>query len=884
MLRYKSRPLLLTGAGVVFLILLLLLLAPRADALAQAEGSCGASVSWTLRDGVLTVSGAGPMEDFRYTDHSVSTPWYALRDDVRQVVVEEGVTAVGDYAFAYCRYVSEVSLPESLTRIGRYAFWGANLRWMELPAAVSSLDDYALCDAGLYAARLPASLKSIGEGAFSGNYSFKNVYYEGSAAQWAGVLIGAKNEALTNAALHDVSAPFTGSSGSCGYYTSWTLSADGTLTISGRGTTEDYKSASEQPWAAERWRIRSVVVEEGVERIGNYFLNGCFRVKELSLPQSLTALGNQSLRELMLSSLTIPDGVTELGTWLLAGCRYLRAVRLPAGITKLPAGLFSDCQTLEDVTIPEGVSSIGESSFYSCMNLSELVIPSTVTKMDDFVFVNCYELKTLCFEGPLPAGVNGSLLQSNGELAIRCREEYCDDFVALRDFTTNSVVGPGIVNNVCVYTGERPVKLTAGKLTLSADKPTAYVYPAEAEEGAEIRWLSADPAVAQVDDFGKVQIAGHGRTILYAEIRESTGVTMTSCLVSAQYNGRLVGLLPTEGLTADFPVICSTSYSSSLTGELSGYAAAKLAEQDVTNALYQEILAQTRALTSGLSDDYEKAKAIQKWVSGYVSYGGSLGIGDHVDTIYSVWLNRASHCQGYSYLTGLMLYMADIPSGLVTCPGHMYNVALLNGRWVMLDSTWNRFDFDYEDEEYGRIDSITFGEGNCCMIVSDMKGVMLAGVGNHSMEREDILSVTVPDYVSVVFGMSFSDCKGLEEVTLPAGLKSIRSEAFADCRALRDVYYKGTRAEWSAVEIGGDNAPLLAAQLHCTGSAQYLPGDASGDGKVNGRDGMLLFRHLLGMAAEVEPSALDANGDGAADLEDVRFLFARLSGAEDSLS
>ena len=78
------------------------------------SGTCGENVQWALNDdGVLTISGIGPMTDFQIS----TAPWYAyfIRDNIHQIVIEEGVTTVGTYAFMSLWQVTDVYLPSTLT-------------------------------------------------------------------------------------------------------------------------------------------------------------------------------------------------------------------------------------------------------------------------------------------------------------------------------------------------------------------------------------------------------------------------------------------------------------------------------------------------------------------------------------------------------------------------------------------------------------------------------------------------------------------------------------------------------------------------------------------------------------------------------------------------
>jgi hypothetical protein len=114
----------------------------------QAEvvnsGLCGDSVQWnfTPESGVLVISGIGAMSNYQFP--SIPIPW--KRTSIDSLVIEEGVTEIGDYAFYYCENLRSISLPTSLTRIGAFAFTGCNgIDSIDIPASVRSIEHSAFC-------------------------------------------------------------------------------------------------------------------------------------------------------------------------------------------------------------------------------------------------------------------------------------------------------------------------------------------------------------------------------------------------------------------------------------------------------------------------------------------------------------------------------------------------------------------------------------------------------------------------------------------------------------------------------------------------------------------------------------------------------------------
>ena len=88
---------------------------------AEKSGTCGPNLKWHLNDnGVLTITGKGEMIDYSY--YYNRAPWYGY--DIKRIIIGDGITAIGSSAFAYCSELTSVTIPNSVTKIGYYAFSG----------------------------------------------------------------------------------------------------------------------------------------------------------------------------------------------------------------------------------------------------------------------------------------------------------------------------------------------------------------------------------------------------------------------------------------------------------------------------------------------------------------------------------------------------------------------------------------------------------------------------------------------------------------------------------------------------------------------------------------------------------------------------------------
>ena len=133
-----------------------------------ASGSCGDELEWALTaDGLLTISGAGAMKDYKQKANDSTAPWFAYADQITALEIGAGVTHIGDYAFYNCRKLAEVSLPEGLLTLGIGAFLNCKaVERMELPESLTELGPVSMSAmTSLKEIRIPAALTVIGEDA-----------------------------------------------------------------------------------------------------------------------------------------------------------------------------------------------------------------------------------------------------------------------------------------------------------------------------------------------------------------------------------------------------------------------------------------------------------------------------------------------------------------------------------------------------------------------------------------------------------------------------------------------------------------------------------------------------------------------------------------------
>ena len=148
------------------LYLLLITLLVSFSAYAEKSGTCGDNLQWKLTDeGVLTITGTGKMKDWDYFNDS---PWHE-NESVKQVIIGDGVTTIGEWAFLDCSSLTSVTIPNSVTTIGKRAFSDCPyLTSVTIGNGVTTIGDWAFYRCfSLTSVTIPNSVTTIGSDAFS---------------------------------------------------------------------------------------------------------------------------------------------------------------------------------------------------------------------------------------------------------------------------------------------------------------------------------------------------------------------------------------------------------------------------------------------------------------------------------------------------------------------------------------------------------------------------------------------------------------------------------------------------------------------------------------------------------------------------------------------
>lgn len=148
--------------------------------------------------------------------------------------------------------------------------------------------------------------------------------------------------------------------------------------------------------------LSSVTLPSTLTAIGQEAFNGCKVLTSIDIPSSVTVIPNNCFNNCeKLTSVTLPERLTSIGDYAFAHCLALEGLQIPSTVNTMGGNVFLGCSKLLTLDIPEGVTTLNIDLFHDCTSLRSVGIPASVTEIKNNAFQNCYKLESVTLPGDL---------------------------------------------------------------------------------------------------------------------------------------------------------------------------------------------------------------------------------------------------------------------------------------------------------------------------------------------------------------------------------------------------------------------------------------------------------------------------------------------------
>lgn len=392
------------------------------------SGSLGKNITWTLEGSsdsgyTIRISGSGDTPDYDYTS---DIPWYSHINEIKSVIVEDGITGLGKSSFYKSTSIQSVKLADSVRSIGEMCFFrNGSLEKIELGNGLTSIGEAAFSVSNLKKVSLPIGIthiesdtfygckqlesinlehvKSIGRRAFyiCSNLSGIHLSTDLQQLEYAAfrgcssidkVNIGSKLSELSEqvfaecSSLKEIYIPdnITAIQKAAFYECTALGQVTGAKNVEvlGEMAFNGAKSLETYPFGDKVWSI------------GNSAFSGCSSFKIDKIPDSVTFMGTWAFGSTAIETIEFGSGLTYINSYAFSYCSNLTKVTFPSNIESIKIYAFSHCPKLKNVIFTEGLKTINEGAFTGSI-IKEAVIPKSVSAIGSRAFPDSTKLTLL---------------------------------------------------------------------------------------------------------------------------------------------------------------------------------------------------------------------------------------------------------------------------------------------------------------------------------------------------------------------------------------------------------------------------------------------------------------------------------------------------------
>lgn len=728
------------------------------------NGSCGDDVTYSFEEstGLLYISGTGAMADFGFYDQ---TPWKSFSSSIKTVIIETGITSIGDNAFLDCSSIKEITIPISVGKVSSSSLLGT--AWYdnqpdgliyagkvayrykgEMPEnteiiikeGTPSITANAFKDCkGLTTIAIPQSVESIGEWAFYGCSDLTSV----------------------NIPLNITTI---------GNYTFFLCSSLRSVIIPDKVT-----SIGSDAFAYCDG-LSSIIIPNGVTFIGGDAFGGCSSLTSIEIPNSVTSIGRNAFSNCTsLSSITIPNSVTFLDNRIFQGCSGLTSVEIPNSVLSIGSEAFSGCKALTSIKIPSSVTSISGSAFADCIGLTTMKIPENLTNIESRLFAGCTSLASVT----IPLSVTYiardafSGCSSLASIELPSNLDYIGNYAFHNCSSLTSIIIPSSVNTI----GNDVFNGCSSLNSIVVDKSNTI-------------YDSRDNCNAIIETSTNNLIVGCNKTVIPNSVSSIGYYAFYNCI------GLSSVTIPQSVTNIDDNAFYDCTGLTSISVDENN---TKYDSRDNCNAIIETA---TNRLIVACNNSIIP-KGITSFSQNALKNCVSLRLPDGMETISSnllydcnklvtLWIpasvtkieesafNTCSSLKtviledGTEAITLAVSYPAyySKPQWFSTCPLDSVYI----GRDVKYVFTVQGGTYSYSPfREKETLRKVVFGDN-----VTTIPNAMFDGCSN-------LISVVTPEEMDSIGYSAFKGCESLSSFTLPHGIRTISSSTFNNCKSLTSI-------------------------------------------------------------------------------------------------
>ena len=795
------------------------LLPTSAFAATTASGTCGDNLTWTLKDGTLTISGTGDMADFGYSE---ATPWENYSSSVKSVVIKDGVTNIGMRAFECCSNLTSVTIPDGVTSIGIRAFEGCTrLTKVKIPDSVTSIESGAFSScSSMTSATIGNSVATIGNGVFFscrglksvtipdsvtsiGEYSFSNCSGLTSVKIGNSVTNIGKQAFESCSGLNSVTIPDSVTSigehafNKCSKLTEVVVGENNSTYSSGNGVLFNKRKTELLMYPVGKTEasytipngvttigrlafeyssnLTGVTIPNSIKSIGGHAFINCSSLTNVTIPNSVTSIGAYAFENCSnLKNAAIGNGVESIGEWAFFGCENLASIAIPDKVTQIKECTFYCCKGLTDVTIGNGVKSIGSHAFASCSSLTNVTLSESVTSIEERAFFGCSILANVTIPGSV-ASIGEDAFQNCRELARIDVEKdnafYCSADGILFNKEKTTLINYPVKRAASAYTIPNGVVNIGVRTFSGCEKLTGITIPDSVTSIGEEAFSSCSNLTSVTIPNGVTSV---GDSVFY-NCSKLKNVTIPNTVTK---------------FGAGMFMCCSSLTSITLPDSI----------KSIGNCTFEKCISLTNITIP---------KSVTRIYDGAFSKCSSLTSITIPDSVKNIGSCAFSKCSGLTSVTIPDSVKSIGDSAFGDC-SNLEDVAIGNGleriAWATFIRCTNLKSVTIPDS----VKSIGYIAFSGCSNLKTVKlGSEITDIGESAFKNcSKLAKITIPKKVTTIGESAFEGCLGLKSVSIPTSVTTIGESAFNGCGLIGSVYYAGSAPQWKLIDIAANNDPL----------------------------------------------------------------------------